>query len=228
MNSIYDYNCVKRMRRRYIMKRRVCKNIIITGVIIMMILCGGCGRRREEQPVSVKHEEEDYQRYDFKDIWSTLTVEGKNVGFPFDVKDIPEHLRVHTGMNEEDIKEELEDIGTVVGDVYKDNNPTNISLTIKPEEGTIDIDKGRVVGITIYANERDMLSGNEEMCDICIYGIKLGTPMSEVIEILNEPSYKYEGEEQIMYEYYDNENDGINIISYNGETVSQIDVYFYD
>lgn len=95
------------------MKRRVCKNIIITGVIITMILCGGCGRRREEQPVSVKHEEEDYQRYDFKDIWSTLTVEGKNVGFPFDVKDIPEHLRVHTGMNEEDIKEELKDVGTV-------------------------------------------------------------------------------------------------------------------
>ncbi len=52
--------------------------------------------------------------------------------------------------------------------------------------------------------------------------------MSEVIEILNEPSYKYEGEEQINYEYYDNENDGINFISYNGETVSQIDVYFYD
>lgn len=59
MNSIYDYNCVKHMRRRYVMKRRVCKNIIITGVIITMILCGGCGRRREEQPVSVKHEEED-------------------------------------------------------------------------------------------------------------------------------------------------------------------------
>lgn len=52
--------------------------------------------------------------------------------------------------------------------------------------------------------------------------------MSEVIEILNEPSYKYEGEEKISYEYYDNENDGINFISYNGETVSQIDVYFYD
>ena len=91
---------------------------------------------------------------------------------------------------------------------------------------------GDVIGILnsddIYANEKDMLSGNEEMCDICIYGIKLGTPMSEVIEILNEPSYKYEGEEQINYEYYDNENDGINFISYNGETVSQIDVYFYD
>lgn len=228
MNSIYDYNCVKHMRRRYVMKRRVCKNIIITGVIITMILCGGCGRRREEQPVSVKHEEEDYQRYDFKDIWFTLTVEGKNVGFPFDVKDIPEHLRVHTGMNEEDIKEELKDVGTVFCGVYKDNTPTNIYLTIKPEDGTTDISKGMVVGINIYANEKDMLSGNEEMCDICIYGIKLGTPMSEVIEILNEPSYKYEGEEQISYEYYDNENDGINFISYNGETVSQIDVYFYD
>ena len=228
MNSIYDYNFVKHMRRRYIMKRRVCKNIIITGVIITMILCGGCGRRREEQPVSVKNEEEDYQRYDLKDIWSTLTIEGKNVGFPFDVKDIPDYLRVHTGMKEEDIKEELEDIGTVVGDVYKDNNPTNISLKIKPEDGTTDLSKGRVVGITIYANERNALSGNEEMCDISISGIKLGTPMSKVIEILNEPSYKYENEEQINYEYYDNENNGINIISYNGETVSQIDVYFYD
>ena len=98
-------------------------------------------------------------------------------------------------MNEEDIKEELKDVGTVFCGVYKDNTPTNIYLTIKPEDGTTDISKGMVVGINIYANEKDMLSGNEEMCDICIYGIKLGTPMSEVIEILNEPSYKYEGEE---------------------------------
>ena len=119
-------------------------------------------------------------------------------------------------------------------DNCKENMQADVRVSIKDFDTKIingrklSIKANLDTNVNIYANEKDMQSGNEEMCDICIYGIKLGAPMSEVLDILNERSYKYEGDERINFEYYDNENDGINFISYNGETVSQIDVYFYD
>ena len=116
------------------MKRRVCKKLLITSVIITMILCSGCGLRKEKKPIVAKKEERIFNRYDFKDIWSTLTIDGKNIGFPFDVK-IPSSRPVDmSSLSEAELNAELEkgyaDIKTgrtrganaVFADIRKDYN----------------------------------------------------------------------------------------------------------
>lgn len=208
------------------MKRRVCKKLLITSVIITMILCSGCGLRKEKKPIVAKKEERIFNRYDFKDIWSTLTIDGKNIGFPFDVKDVPDTLSINIGLNVEELKDEIEDIGALWCDLCKEDEFTNITIKIEPEDDTYDVSKGRVVGVTAY--DKDMTHVNTEMCHISISGIELGTLMSEVKEILNEPSEALEGEEQTSYYYYDNGNSSMVFTSYNGKTVSKIEVYYYD
>lgn len=43
------------------MKRRVCKKLLITSVIITMILCSGCGLRKEKKPIVAKKRRENFQ-----------------------------------------------------------------------------------------------------------------------------------------------------------------------
>ena len=68
-----------------------------------------------------------------------LLKDGKNIGFPFDVKDVPDTLSINIGLNVEELKDEIEDIGALWCDLRKEDEFTNITIKIEPEDDTYDV-----------------------------------------------------------------------------------------
>lgn len=183
------------------------------GIATFMIMLTGCGLKREQEIITKPPE--TYKVCDLSKMQQTLVIGGKEVGFPFELKDLPD---IYTEKLSEDgfTYDKLEGVTEDNRIIGKGEYSIDVQVKCKKKENLIDDGKVCYVGYS----EVEGTTNNAFSVD----GIGCDNTIEEAVDRFGEPSTIEEISENnyCAIEYKQDNDTSVVFISLDGVSIQQM------